>query len=111
MIAASRESCAGPREACQGLSITRTNFFDDLFRNNEQVRSGLVTFHNYLYRVLELNIPYDEWIRDLITAKAVSTVSTGKANFVARHRIMFGDGYSHTNHEEPPMSWRSGPLG
>ena len=77
-----------------------TNFFDDLFRNNEQVRSGLVTFHNYLYRVLELNIPYDEFVRDLITAKAISTVSTGKANFVARHRIMFGDGYSHTNHED-----------
>ena len=77
-----------------------TNFFDDLFRNNEQLREGIVSFHKYVYKVLELNVPYDEFVRDMITAKAVSTWTTGKANFVARHRIMFGDGYSHTNHED-----------
>lgn len=77
-----------------------TNFFDDLFRNNEQLREGIVTFHKYIYKVLELNVPYDEFVRDMITANAVSTWTTGKANFVARHRIMFGDGYSHTNHED-----------
>ena len=77
-----------------------TNFFDDLFRNNEQLREGIVTFHKYIYKVLELNVPYDEFVRDMITAKAVSTWTTGKANFVARHRMMFGDGYSHTNHED-----------
>ena len=77
-----------------------TNFFDDLFRNNEQLREGIVSFHKYIYKVLELNIPYDEFVRDMITASAVSTWTTGKANFVARHRIMFGDGYSHTNHED-----------
>ena len=77
-----------------------TNFFDDLFRNNEQLREGIVSFHKYIYKVLELNVPYDEFVRDLITANAVSTWTTGKANFVARHRIMFGDGYSDTNHED-----------
>lgn len=77
-----------------------TNFFDDLFRNNEQLREGIVSFHKYIYKVLELNVPYDEFVRDMITASAVSTWTTGKANFVARHRIMFGDGYSHTNHED-----------
>ncbi len=77
-----------------------TNFFDDLFRNNEQLREGIVSFHKYIYKVLELNVPYDEFVRDMITANAVSTWTTGKANFVARHRIMFGDGYSHTNHED-----------
>ena len=77
-----------------------TNFFDDLFRNNEQLREGIVSYHKYIYKVLELNVPYDEFVRDMITASAVSTWTTGKANFVARHRIMFGDGYSHTNHED-----------
>jgi len=77
-----------------------TNFFDDLFRNNEQLREGIVSFHKYIYKVLELNVPYDEFVRDMITAKAVSTWTNGKANFVARHRIMYGDGYSHTNHED-----------
>jgi hypothetical protein len=77
-----------------------STFFGDMFRNNEQLSSGINTFHDYIYKVLELNVPYDEFVRDMITATAVSTWTTGPANFVARHRVMSGDGYSELNHED-----------
>jgi hypothetical protein len=77
-----------------------TTFFNDLFRNNEQLREGINSFHNYTYRVLEMNVPYDKFVRRLITAEALSTWTTGRANFVARHRVMGGDGYSTVNHED-----------
>src|SRR5262245_51531390 len=69
-----------------------TTFFGDMFRNNEQLREGINSYHDYIYKVLELNVPYDEFVRDMITASAVSTWTTGPANFVARHRVMGGDG-------------------
>jgi hypothetical protein len=75
-------------------------FFGDMFRNNEQLREGINSFHDYVYKSLELNVPYDELVRDMITASAVSTWTTGPANFVARHRVMAGDGYSEMNHED-----------
>ncbi|MBM3727959.1 MAG: DUF1553 domain-containing protein [Acidobacteria bacterium] len=77
-----------------------STFFGDMFRNNEQLREGINSFHDYIYKALELNIPYDEFVRDMITASGVSTWTTGPANFVARHRIMAGDGYSEMNHED-----------
>ncbi|MEX2263173.1 MAG: DUF1549 domain-containing protein [Bryobacteraceae bacterium] len=77
-----------------------TTFFGDMFRNNEQLREGINSFHDYIYKVLELNVPYDEFVREMITASAVSTWTTGPANFVARHRVMAGDGYSEMNHED-----------
>ena len=77
-----------------------TTFFSDMFRNNEQLREGINSFHDYIYKCLELNVPYDEFVRDMITASAVSTWTTGPANFVARHRVMGGDGYSEVNHED-----------
>lgn len=75
-------------------------FFSTLFRNNEQLAEGIDTFHNYIYKALELNLPYDQFVRDMITASGISTWTTGPANFVARHRIMEGDGYSKMNHED-----------
>ena len=77
-----------------------STFFGDMFRNNEQLREGINSFHDYVYKSLELNIPYDEFVRDMITASAISTWTTGPANFVARHRVMAGDGYSDLNHED-----------
>ena len=91
----------GRRPSRVGPFIDRwTTFFSDLFRNNEQLREGINSFYNYLYRVLEMNVPYDKFVRDMLTAEALSTWTTGKANFVARHRVMGGDGYSTVNHED-----------
>lgn len=91
----------GRRQTRVGPFLDRwSTFFGDMFRNNEQLREGINSFHDYIYKSLELNIPYDEFVREMITASAVSTWTTGSANFIARNRVMAGDGYSEMNHED-----------
>jgi hypothetical protein len=76
-----------------------TYFFNDLFRNGELLEEGINTFYDHIYKTLTLNLPYDRFVRNLITANAVSTWSDGPANFIARSHIFEGDGYQ-MNHED-----------
>lgn len=76
-----------------------TYFFNDLFRNGQLLEEGINTQYDYIYKVLTLNLPYDEFVRDLITATAVSTWTDGPANFIARSHVFEGDGYQ-MNHED-----------
>jgi hypothetical protein len=76
-----------------------TYFFSDLFRNGQLLEEGINAFYDHIYKSLVLNIGYDEFVRDLITASAVSTWSNGAANFVARSHVFEGDGYQ-MNHED-----------
>jgi hypothetical protein len=75
-------------------------FFSDLFRNNEELRDGIVGFHNFFAKAMELNIPYDQFVRELLTASTISTWTNGPSNFLARHKVGEGDGYSSMNHED-----------
>jgi hypothetical protein len=70
-----------------------TYFFCDLFRNGQLLQEGINTFYDYIYKTLTLNIPYDDFVREMITASAVSTWVNGPANFLARNRVFEGDGY------------------
>lgn len=74
-------------------------FFNDLFRNGQLLEQGINSFYDHIYKSLMLNIPYDEFVRDLITASATSTYSAGPANFLARSHVFEGDGYM-INHED-----------
>lgn len=76
-----------------------TYFFCDLFRNGELLSEGINAFYDHIYRSLTLNVPYDEFVRGLITASATSTWSDGEANFIARSHVFEGDGYQ-MNHED-----------
>lgn len=76
-----------------------TFYFNDLFKNGELLGEGINTFHTYIYKSLTLNIPYDEFVRDMLTASTVSTWSDGAANFIARSHVFEGDGYQ-INHED-----------
>jgi hypothetical protein len=76
-----------------------TYFFNDLFRNGQLLEEGINTFHEHIHKSLTLNVPYDEFVRDLITANATSTWADGAANFVARSHVFEGDGYQ-MNHED-----------
>src|SRR5262245_23323464 len=59
-----------------------TYFFCDLFRNGQLLQEGINTFYDYIYKTLTLNLPYDDFVRDLLTASAVSTWTNGPANFL-----------------------------
>lgn len=74
-------------------------FFNDLFRNGQLLEEGINVFYDWIYKCLMLNIPYDQMVREMITASAVSTWSNGPANFLARNRVFEGDGYL-MNHED-----------
>jgi hypothetical protein len=76
-----------------------TYYFNDLFRNGELLEEGINTFYDHIYKTLTLNLPYNEFVQNLITATAVSTWSDGPANFIARSHIFEGDGYQ-MNHED-----------
>jgi len=75
-------------------------FFSDLFRNNEELRDGIVGFHNFFAKAIELNLPYDQFVRELLTASTISSWTNGPSNFLARHKVGEGDGYSSMNHED-----------
>jgi hypothetical protein len=84
----------GMRSVSQAPFLDRwTYFFCDLFRNGEVLEEGINTFYDYIYKSLTLNLPYDEFVRDMITASAVSTWTTGPANLIARSHVFEGDGY------------------
>jgi len=74
-------------------------FFNDMFRNGQLLEEGINVFYDWIYKCLMLNIPYDQMVREMVTASAVSTWSNGPANFVARNRVFEGDGYV-MNHED-----------
>lgn len=74
-------------------------FFNDLFRNGQLLEEGINAFYDHIYKSLMLNVAYDEFVRELVTASATSTWSNGPANFLARSHVFEGDGYQ-INHED-----------
>jgi len=76
-----------------------TYFFNDLFRNGDLLGEGINPFYTYIYKSLTLNVGYDEFVRDMLTASAVSTWSEGAANMIARSHVFDGDGFQ-INHED-----------
>ncbi len=76
-----------------------TFFFGDLFKNGQLLEEGINVFREYIYKSLVLNVPYDEFVRDMITASTVSTWADGAANMIARWHVFEFDGYI-INHED-----------
>ena len=76
-----------------------THFFADLFKNGQLLEEGINVFRDFLYKSLVLNTPYDEFVREMITASTVSTWTHGAANMVARWHVFEFDGYM-VNHED-----------
>jgi len=74
-------------------------FLNDLVRNGQLLEEGINAFYDWIYKCLLLNIPYDQMVREMITASAVSTWTNGPANFLGRNRVFEGDGYM-MNHED-----------
>lgn len=66
-----------------------TYFFDDLFRNGaaQLGTTGRNLFHSYLRMAVLMNIPYDELVREMLTAKARSNWLDAPSNFLARDHV------------------------
>ncbi len=76
-----------------------TFYFGDLFKNGQLLENGINVLREHTYKSLVLNVPYDEFVRELITASAVSTWADGAANMIARWHVFEFDGYI-INHED-----------
>ncbi len=91
----------GRRPASRPFLDRWTYFFCDLFRVNVELdKVGISAFRDYIYKALEIDYPYDQFVRDLLTADAMSTWTNGPANFLARERVMENEGFSKMNHED-----------
>ncbi len=100
------DSLFPPLPTTGGRSITQSPFldrwayfFNDLYRNGQLLGDGINTFYDYVYKSLLLNVPYDEYVREMLTASTVSTWTNGAANLIARNHVFEGDGYQ-INHED-----------
>jgi hypothetical protein len=65
-----------------------TYFFGDLFRNGvAQLGKGRNLFHDYLYMALLMNVPYDQLVREMLTARTRSNWLDAPANFLVRDHV------------------------
>jgi Protein of unknown function (DUF1549)/Protein of unknown function (DUF1553) len=65
-----------------------TYFFGDMFRNGSaQLGNGRNLFHDYLYMALLMNVPYDELVREMLTARARSNWLDAASNFLIRDHV------------------------
>ena len=70
-----------------------TYFFSDLLKATEKMGRNL--FYDYLYSALLYGVPYDEVVRDLLTARTRSNWTDGPSNFLVC-RYVEDDGASQT---------------
>lgn len=65
-----------------------TYFFGDLFRVTAgELGKGLDLFRDYLYLSLLANLPYDQVVKEMLTASARSNWLDGSVNFLARDHV------------------------
>ncbi|MEZ5364017.1 MAG: DUF1553 domain-containing protein [Bryobacterales bacterium] len=74
-------------------------FFDALFKSSQVLGEGMNVLHDFVYKSLVLNTPYDAFVREMLTAETISTWSHGAPNMIARWHVYEGDGYQ-INHED-----------
>ncbi len=74
-------------------------FLSDLFRVNGLQGTGRTLLYNHLYNSLTVNQPYDELVRELLTATARSNFDSAPVNFLVRFYIDQPD-QSTVNHED-----------
>jgi len=65
-----------------------TYFFGDLFRANVgEMDKGRNLFRDYIYVALLDNVPYDQVVREMLTARSRSNWVDGPANFLVRDHV------------------------
>ncbi len=65
-----------------------TYWFGDLFRSNDgHLNKGREVFNDYIYQSLLENLPYDQFVRELLTATSRSNWTNGPMNMLARDYV------------------------
>jgi mono/diheme cytochrome c family protein len=64
-----------------------TFFFSDLFRIGGGGTNSGPAFRDYIHLCLKYEIPYDYFVRELLTATAIGGKVSGPAGFIIRHKV------------------------
>jgi hypothetical protein len=65
-----------------------TYWFGDLFRINDgHLNKGREVFNDYIYQSLLENLPYDQFVREVLTATSRSNWTNGPINMMARDYV------------------------
>jgi len=65
-----------------------TYFFGDLFRaSTGEMDKGRNLFRDYIYLTLLDNVPYDQFVREMLTARSRSNWVDGPSNFLVRDHV------------------------
>jgi len=81
-----------------------TYFFSDVFSVGNLNGPGRALTHQYLYNFLVTNQPYDEFVREILTATTRSTYASADGNFLERYYVDQPD-QSTVNHEDTYDEW------
>ena len=81
-----------------------TYFFADLFSVGNLNGPGKTLAHHYLSNFLISNQPYDEFVRQILTATTRSTYASAEGNFLERYYVDQPD-QSTVNHEDTYDEW------
>ena len=82
-----------------------TYWFGDLFRINDgHLSKGREIFYDYVYSALQENMPYDQLVREMLTARARSNWANGAVNYLARDYVNETDD-SIINNEDTYDQW------
>src|SRR5713101_3694045 len=81
-----------------------TYFFSDLFSVGNLNGPGKTLAHHYLNNFLVTNQPYDEFVRQILTATTPSTYASAEGNFLERYYVDQPD-QSTVNHEDTYDEW------
>ena len=89
-------------------SESKTPFLDrwayfccDLFRSSEgHLGKGSVLFHDYLYMGLLFNVPYNELVKEMLTAQARSNWQVAASNFLTRNSVGDNNAEGKVNAED-----------
>ncbi len=82
-----------------------TYWFGDLFRSNDgHLSKGREVFYDYIYGALLENLPYDQMVREMLTATTLSNWTNGPVNMLARAYINQTDD-SIINNEDTYDQW------
>jgi len=82
-----------------------TYWFGDLFRSNDgHLNKGRELFYDYLYSALLENLPYDQMVREMLTATTRSNWTNGPVNMLARDYVNETDD-SIINNEDTYDQW------
>jgi len=76
-------------------------WFSDLFGSNggELGTAGRNIFYDYIRAVLRLNVPYNRFVQEMLTASALTNWYSGPSNFLARFHVDDATG-NQIHHED-----------